>query len=153
MYSTISTSSSTTETTSTMATSTADHETTDSSQWTRIVRKGKKLGRKQQEQEKSSHHPPAAGPAENFQPNPSPQLSADEINAAHADITPKWRASEAHENLCALIKTNAASHVAITRAVCLGLGAFDPDDGSWLAQRRSHVQLAAFLTMVEALGM
>lgn len=132
-----------------MATSTADDADNDSSQWTRIVRKGKKLGRKQHQ----PHQPPAAGPAENFQPNPSPQLSADDINAVHDKIASKWRASEAHEKLCTLVEANASSHAAITRAVCLGLGAFEPDDGSWVAQRRSHVQLAAFLTMVGKLGM
>lgn len=138
-----------------MATSTADDENADSAQWTRIIRKGKKLGRKQQQHQPQSqpHHPPAAGPAENFQPNPSPQLSADDIDTAHHKIASKWRTSEAHEKLRALIKANASSHVSISRAVCLGLGAFDPDDGSWLAQRRSHIQLAAFLTMVRELGM
>lgn len=127
----------------------------DPSQWTRIGRKGKRLGRKNQPQPhpQLQPSPPAAGPAENFQPNPSPQLSADDISAAYGKIAARWRASDAYDKLQNLVTCNATSHLAIKRAICLGLGAFDPDDGSWLAQRRSHIQLAAFLTMVETLGM
>lgn len=123
----------------------------DSSQWTRIVRKGKKLSRQRQAPHPPSQ-PPAAGPAENFQPNASPHLSLNDIAADHEKTTSRWRGTDCYKKLHEIIKKNAASHAAITNAVCLGLGAFDPDDGSWLAQRRSHIQLAAFLTMVEALG-
>lgn len=139
-----------------MATSPADEAKDDSSQWTRIGRKGKKLSRtRQQEQHHqppTTHQPPAAGPAENFHPNPSPQLSANDICAAHVKITTKWQASEAHKKLVGIIQANAASHAAVTRAVCLGLGAFDPDDGSYVAQQRSHIQLAAFLSIVKEMG-
>lgn len=140
--------------TTTTATAAEGHD--DPAQWTRIRRKGKKLDRRQQPappRSQSQPSPPAAGPAENFQPNPSPQLSADDIRAAHDKIAARWRASDARDKLHRLVESHAASHRAVQRAVCLGLGAFDPDDGSWLAQRRSHIQLAAFLTMVETLGM
>lgn len=121
----------------------------DTSQWTRIVRKekAKKLGRRQQPAQ-----PPPAGPPENFRPNPSPKLSVDDIRAEHQGVSSKWRGTACYERLSRLVKVNAASHAPIRKAVCLGLGAFDPEDGSWVAQRRSHSQLAAFLTVVEVLG-
>lgn len=120
----------------------------NSAQWTRIVRKGKKPGKKQRQ----PSHPPAAGPVENFQPNASPQLTVNDITTNHDKVASKWRETDCCANLSELIKKHAASHAPISRAICLGLGAFDPEDGSWVAQRRSHIQLAAFLTMVEILG-
>lgn len=119
----------------------------DPSQWTRIVRKGKKLGRKEQ-----VLRLPVGGPPENFHPNGSPQLTVDDIKADHHKVASKWRATKCYEQLCSTIRGNASSHEKITRAVCLGLGPFDPEDASWSAQRRSHIQLAAFLAMVEALS-
>lgn len=127
-------------------TSPADQED-DPSQWTRIGRKGKKLGRKEE-----VLRLPVGGPPENFHPNGSPQLTVDDIKADHHKVASKWRATKCHEQLCSTIKDNSASHKKITRAVCLGIGAFDPEDASWTSQRRSHIQLAAFLAIVELLS-
>ncbi|KAF3760036.1 hypothetical protein M406DRAFT_222847, partial [Cryphonectria parasitica EP155] len=88
---------------------------------------------------------------ENFRPNRRPQLSADEIRADYNDISSQWLSSGCHATLSNLVRDNASSHAGVRRAVCLGLGAFDPEDGSLLAQRRSHIQLAAFLTIVQIL--
>ncbi|KAK2601408.1 hypothetical protein N8I77_010862 [Diaporthe amygdali] len=118
----------------------------DPSQWTRIVRKGKKFGR-----QKEVLRLPVGGPAENFHPNGSPQLTVDDIKADHHRIGSKWQATKCHEQLCKIIEDKSASHEKINRAICLGLGPFDPEDASWSAQRRSHIQLAAFLAIVEAL--
>ncbi|ROV88413.1 hypothetical protein VSDG_09223 [Cytospora chrysosperma] len=122
----------------------------DSSQWTRIVRKGKKNNKKVSRQDETLRLP-LGGPVENFRPNGTPLLSVDDIKANHAKVASKWHESECRTKLCHVIKTNAMSHTKITRAVCLGLGAFDPEDGSWVSQRRSHIQLAAFLAIVEIL--
>lgn len=136
-----------------MATSTAEDGGDDSSQWTRIVRKGKGKGKRLEKRpQPQAFQPPAAGPVESFQPNASPQLSLGEIEAEHDQIASKWRATECRDKLFLIVKENAASHVGIKRAVCLGLGAFDPEDGSWVARRRSHIQLAAFLDIVKSLG-
>lgn len=128
--------------------SSADQED-EPAQWTRITRKGKgkKLGRKEE-----VLRLPVGGPPENFQPNGSPQLTIDDIKANHDRVASNWRATKCYEQLCSIIKGKTASYEKITRAVCLGLGAFDPEDASWSAQRRSHIQLAAFLAMVETLS-
>ncbi|KAK5999237.1 hypothetical protein PT974_01629 [Cladobotryum mycophilum] len=39
----------------------------------------------------------------------------------------------------------------VTRAICLGIGSFDPPDGGWEAKRKTYIQLIAFLIMVEEL--
>lgn len=119
-----------------------EDQTSEPSQWTRVSRKGKG----------NQSLPPAAGAPENFLPNPAPQLSPQDIGAHHQKIATKWRATDNYVKLCDTVRTNAASHIPITRAICLGLGAFDPEDGSWMAQRRSHIQMAAFLTVVEILS-
>ncbi|KAI3391880.1 hypothetical protein diail_6648 [Diaporthe ilicicola] len=130
-----------------MAMAPSDGQEDDHSQWTRIVRKGKKLGRQEE-----VLRLPVGGPPENFRPNGSPQLSVDDIKADHNRIASKWRQTQCCEQLCHIIRERSSSHEMISRAVCLGIGAFDPDDASWTAQRRSHIQLAAFLAMVEALS-
>lgn len=136
---------------STMSAGDAEQVKSPPSQWTRVARKGK--GKKSGRQANNPHTaPPVAGAPDNFLPNPTPQLSAQDIRTDHDRIATKWRASEGYAKLCEAVRANAASHATITRAICLGLGAFDPEDGSWVAQRRSHVQMAAFLAIVDTLS-
>lgn len=121
------------------------------SEWTRVARKGKgnKSGRAYVPPRPP---PPAAGAPDNFRPNPAPRLSPQDIEADHQKIAAQWRATDSYATLRETVRSNAASHAPITRAICLGLGPFDPEDGSWTAQRRSHTQLAAFLAVVQVLG-
>lgn len=130
-----------------MATSEVQQD--DSSQWTRITRKSKK---KKPGRQVEVLRLPLGGPAENFRPNGKPVLSVDDIKANHSKIASKWHATECYTKLCHVVKINAAAHTGITSALCLGLGPFDPEDGSWVSQRRSHIQLAAFLAMVDILS-
>ncbi|KAK1252267.1 hypothetical protein MKX08_003454 [Trichoderma sp. CBMAI-0020] len=39
----------------------------------------------------------------------------------------------------------------ITKAICLGIGPFDPDNGSWIIKDKAHMQFAAFTVIVEEL--
>ncbi|ROT41626.1 hypothetical protein SODALDRAFT_271672 [Sodiomyces alkalinus F11] len=66
----------------------------------------------------------------------------------------RWRESESHQpqSLQSLILEHHKHHAPVRKAVCLGIGTFDPDDGSWEVKRRAHVQLAAFMAMVELLA-
>ncbi|KAI1100019.1 hypothetical protein F4804DRAFT_336642 [Jackrogersella minutella] len=77
-------------------------------------------------------------------------LSASDIEKEHHRITDQWRASTCRSRLQEIVKSRpCTSH--ITLAICFGLGSFDPEDGSWESKRRAHVQLAAFLDIVEHL--
>ncbi|KJZ74282.1 hypothetical protein HIM_06288 [Hirsutella minnesotensis 3608] len=70
-----------------------------------------------------------------------------EIAAEYERIRASWTASEA----CAALRRIAAAAGPVSRAVCLGIGTFDPPDGSWDAKRRTFLQLVAFLVMVQEL--
>lgn len=126
------------------------NDQSDASQWTRVIRKGKALGRHGQVQVLRL---PLGGPESNFPPNPNARLTLDDIRSDHAKMPNKWRASSASKTLEKLIADNLETHASITTAVCLGLGSFDPEDGSFDATRRSRVQLDAFLAIVKVLRM
>ncbi|CCF35786.1 hypothetical protein CH063_07493 [Colletotrichum higginsianum] len=99
-------------------------------------------------------------------PRPSPKLPGasskpDEprIHKSVADITTeydsfktRWRDTACHTKLRELVETNAAKHRTVRKAVCLGVGTFDPEDGGWDAKRRTYIQLDGFLTVVEVLS-
>lgn len=88
-------------------------------------------------------------------PPPTPTkdsyLTVDEIKADHQRIREQWLNSSCCRNLKKLMTSRASDHVPST-AVCLGIGSFDPPDGSWQVKRRTHAQLAAFQTLVELLN-
>ncbi|KAI1872163.1 uncharacterized protein JN550_003882 [Neoarthrinium moseri] len=87
---------------------------------------------------------------------PSPQarasthLSLQEIQLDHEKFSRQWAESECCRRLQELLSSKECSSRP-TKAICLGLGSFDPEDGSWQIRRRSHVQLAAFITIVKRL--
>ncbi|OLN86568.1 hypothetical protein CCHL11_08515 [Colletotrichum chlorophyti] len=78
--------------------------------------------------------------------------STAEIMAEYNTFKTRWRDTECHSKLKELVRTNADQHRAVRKAVCLGVGTFDPEDGGWDAKRRSYIQLDAFLTVVEVLS-
>ncbi|KAL7892742.1 hypothetical protein HDV63DRAFT_233665 [Trichoderma sp. SZMC 28014] len=49
------------------------------------------------------------------------------------------------------IKDSRASEDPISTAICLGIGSFDPDNGSWVAKEKTHVQFAAFSIILDEL--
>ncbi|KAG5978341.1 hypothetical protein E4U55_006228 [Claviceps digitariae] len=50
-----------------------------------------------------------------------------------------------------LIRANAGACSRVEKAVCLGMGSFDPPDGAWEAKRRAYIQFLVFEAMVEEL--
>ncbi|KAI2615300.1 hypothetical protein GGR54DRAFT_612934 [Hypoxylon sp. NC1633] len=77
-------------------------------------------------------------------------LSVSDIEKEHRRITDQWETSAC----CHQLRRTLASRTCrpgISQAICMGLGSFDPEDGSWTGKRIAHVQLAAFLCMVEQL--
>lgn len=89
----------------------------------------------------------------NSKPNPSPELSVADITSDHERVVAKWRASPTNEHLRKLVRENITTHAAdIDKAVCLGLGTFDPATGSWSHKWAAHCQLDAFVAMVDCLA-
>ncbi|KAK9772152.1 putative SRR1-like domain-containing protein [Seiridium cardinale] len=78
----------------------------------------------------------------------TPNLSVEEIRSDHRKFVQQWVDSKCCNKLKDITQAKSC-HPSPTKAVCLGLGSFDPEDGSWQIRRRSHVQLAAFMTFVE----
>ncbi|KZZ88794.1 hypothetical protein AAL_07995 [Moelleriella libera RCEF 2490] len=78
-----------------------------------------------------------------------------------ADITDEYtrlKANFASKPIYSSIRDLAASAQSqsqctriVKKAVCLGIGSFDPPDGAWEAKRRAFVQLLAFETLAQSL--
>ncbi|KAI0873275.1 hypothetical protein GGS24DRAFT_501978 [Hypoxylon argillaceum] len=86
----------------------------------------------------------------------NPTLSLEQVQQDHDRIATQWKSSPSYGQLQALLSRHTPgpnnSVAAVTKAICFGLGSFDtPPDGSWERTRTAHVQLAAFLALVEHL--
>ena len=79
------------------------------------------------------------------------RLSAPDIQRDHNRQMAQWQESTCRQRLMDLFSAPGRPRPRVSRAVCLGIGSFDPNDGSWWAKRYAHTQLAAFLTIVAAL--
>ncbi|KAJ3559472.1 hypothetical protein NPX13_g9527 [Xylaria arbuscula] len=86
-------------------------------------------------------------------PLPSPpSLSLEQVKADHERIAGQWKSSLSYSRLHELLSSNYSSiSSSVATAVCFGLGTFDPPDGAWEQKRKAHIQLAAFLAIVEHL--
>ncbi|KAI2627194.1 hypothetical protein GGS21DRAFT_528987 [Xylaria nigripes] len=80
-----------------------------------------------------------------------PSLSLEQVKQDHDRFSIHWKSSSSCIRLQELLSSHATGIQNITRAICLGLGTFDPPDGAWEQKRKAHIQLAAFLTIVEHL--
>ncbi|OTA58969.1 hypothetical protein K449DRAFT_334000 [Hypoxylon sp. EC38] len=115
-------------------------------EWTKVLRKGRRhLHTHQHQHTLSCSH--GTVPRSNLR---QPFLSVSDIESEHQRITDQWGTSMCCRQLQQVVASRPSGPT-ITHAVCFGLGSFDPDDGSWESRRRAHVQLAAFLCMVEEL--
>ncbi|XWW94546.1 hypothetical protein V2A60_002489 [Cordyceps javanica] len=108
----------------------------------------------------SSSSPPPPPPADSltFAPRTTGVFRRPEALRADYDrIRSQWLQSEpAHEALVQLVDAVAATTttrrpLVVTKAVCLGIGTFDPEDGAWEAKRAAFVQLCALTTLVSQL--
>lgn len=90
---------------------------------------------------------------ETFVPRSTNLRSPEELEADYRKIRSQWEASSSsYQQLRDVVAANAASAQPITKAVCLGIGTMDPEDGGWQAKRRTYIQFIAFLVMVEEIG-
>ncbi|KAI8203702.1 hypothetical protein K4K52_005248 [Colletotrichum sp. SAR 10_76] len=78
--------------------------------------------------------------------------SVDKITAEYERFKARWRDTTCHERIKELLQKNVGDGRKVKKAICLGVGTFDPEDGGWDAKRRSYIQLDGFLTVVEALS-
>lgn len=80
----------------------------------------------------------------------TPNLPVEEIRTDYKKFSQQWTNSKCCRKLKEVLQSKSC-HPRPQKAICLGLGSFDPEDGSWQTRRRSHIQLAAFVTLVESL--
>ncbi|KAM0808404.1 putative SRR1-like domain-containing protein [Seiridium cardinale] len=114
----------------------------DGEAWTFVTNK-----RNRQSGKRAPTLAPTTAPAAP-QTRTTPNLSVEEIRSDHRKFVQQWVDSKCCNKLKDITQAKSC-HPSPTKAVCLGLGSFDPEDGSWQIRRRSHVQLAAFMTFVE----
>ncbi|OHE99299.1 hypothetical protein CORC01_05340 [Colletotrichum orchidophilum] len=78
--------------------------------------------------------------------------SVADITAEYDTFKARWRETPCCASLKKLVRENHDGHRRVRKAVCLGVGTFDPEDGGWDAKRRSYIQLDAFIAIVEVLS-
>ncbi|KXH33703.1 hypothetical protein CNYM01_12875 [Colletotrichum nymphaeae SA-01] len=83
---------------------------------------------------------------------PRSHKSVIDITAEYDSFKSKWRETNCSLSLKKLVRDHYEGHRRVRKAVCLGVGTFDPEDGGWDAKRRTYIQLDAFLTVVEVLS-
>ncbi|KAI0886452.1 uncharacterized protein GGS22DRAFT_128933 [Annulohypoxylon maeteangense] len=112
-------------------------------EWIKVRRKGRRI---------KSHHPvlPPSNTSNSGPKQRPSSLSVSDVEREHRHIRDQWRASTGCRRLRDVVASCDCGS-AITDAICFGLGSFDPEDGSWENKRRAHIQLSAFLYMVEQL--
>lgn len=118
-------------------------EQQEEDEWTHVKSKARRRGPK-------NHVKHKAHTSEAFQPRAGNLRSSDEIAAEYRKIRAQFEIKAASKELCRLSTEHGPT--SIDRAICLGIGTFDPPDGGWETKRRTFAQLTAFLVMVDALG-
>lgn len=122
---------------------TQDQDQQDDDGWTRVSAKSSRWRNKPA---KPKHFPVVPRPDSDTDLAPVSELLAD-----YRRLRPPFETGTACRRMRALVAEHAPGLGAITMAVNLGNGSFDPRDGAWDAKRSSFVQLIAFMIMVEDL--
>ncbi|KAK0390558.1 hypothetical protein NLU13_0062 [Sarocladium strictum] len=92
----------------------------------------------------------ASTPA-SIKPRTSNLRSVDEIDKEYHTVREQWLDSECSTKLRELVRKQSIKQGSISKAICLGVGTFDPEDGAWAQKRISFHQLIAFTVLVEEL--
>lgn len=118
--------------------------------WTHVKRKSRRKAPANRVNAAATSHQPAD---ESFTPRTTGTARPPEaLRADHDRFYTQWLDSPAHEALVALVDRHAEKGLRVTKAVCLGIGTFDPADGAWEAKRAAYVQLCALSTLTSQLG-
>jgi hypothetical protein len=131
----------------------------DAQSWTKVTTKSRRRGRNT----RPAPAPSAAASASRVvDDGHDTHKSPEELAAEYHRIRAQWDAGEPGAQLRRLLaesisKPESGSEsgpvpISVSRAVCLGIGSFDPPDGAWEPKRRAFIQLVAFLVIVDALG-
>lgn len=118
----------------------------DTQEWTHVTRKSRKSRAKKAPSHTAHINSLPVTPRTDNLRSPS------DLEADYRRIRDRWEAEPPCSRLRELVSERASRLRTVSRAVNLGVGTFDPADGSWEAKRSAFVQLAAFLIMVEELG-
>ncbi|KAH6697344.1 hypothetical protein F5X68DRAFT_272311 [Plectosphaerella plurivora] len=132
---------------------TIDPMPADEEEWTRVKTKSRnrQVPRKVPAKAAAAAAAPAAHQQAVFDQTSSTQTVAD-IEAEYETFRLRWQDTEASRRLKETVDSNIATGQVVRKAVCLGIGTFDPDHGGWDAKRRTYTQLLAFLDMVKHLS-
>ncbi|KAH8169356.1 SRR1 domain-containing protein [Sarocladium implicatum] len=124
---------------------------TDADPWTFV----KPRSRKNKGKQASSKPPPGSQTSSEapavLKPRTTNLRSVDEISVEYRAVRAEWLESDTCAKLRELVEKHASGNVSISKAICLGVGTFDPEDGAWAQKRISFHQLIAFTVMVEEL--
>ncbi|KAH7029570.1 uncharacterized protein B0I36DRAFT_364092 [Microdochium trichocladiopsis] len=116
-------------------------------EWTKVQRKSRRGPKARAQSAKMPTRPGVVTATPTPRQATASDLTAQDIREQHKRIYDQWLESDCHKKLEEIISTKAdLAH--IKRAVCFGIGTFDPEDGAWEVKRRTHVQLAAFLRII-----
>ncbi|KAM0519066.1 hypothetical protein ACHAPE_004060 [Trichoderma viride] len=87
-----------------------------------------------------------------------PPANKEAIAGQHFYTLREYKESRECRILQALIKVFKAevedslpAEDPIRKAICFGIGSFDPDNGSWITKERTHMQFAAFSIILDEL--
>jgi hypothetical protein len=95
--------------------------------------------------------PSLQGEPTEIEPRTASSKTVPEMHDEYARISSQWEGQAARNALLEIVRANAKRSPRISRAICLGIGTFDPENGGWEAKRRAYLQLAAFTTIVACL--
>ncbi|KAI1744704.1 hypothetical protein F4680DRAFT_233547 [Xylaria scruposa] len=118
----------------------ASSEPQEADSWVEVRRRKVHPGVKKASTKKTPH---AFTPGE-------PTISLEQMKQEYSRFSSEWLASPACAQLRELLSGHTASTGSrITKAICFGLGSFDTPVYDW--KRSTHIQMAAFLAIVEHL--
>jgi hypothetical protein len=118
-------------------------------EWSQVKRKGGRL---------RNIPAPANNAADSLsdgiRPNPSPELSVNDLLKYHETVTRDWQTTTWWDQVRQVLEgaLDKPNRPVITKAVCLGPGPYEPSNGSSKARRTAHMQTAAFCFLVDRLS-
>ncbi|KAK3298718.1 uncharacterized protein B0H64DRAFT_385911 [Chaetomium fimeti] len=120
----------------------------DDGEWSQVKRRGGRL-----RNIPAPTNEAADSLVDGIRPNPKPELSVNDLWKYHESVNQDSQSTEWWEQVRQLLDSilTKPGRPAITRAVFLGPGPYEPSNGSSVARRTAHMQTAAFSYVVDHL--